>query len=59
MRSESLIIFRKARKRCIEEAKNATEAEKDYYRLKMAVDFVCNMTDGYAKKFMIHYSLKI
>ena len=31
------------------EAKNATEAEKDYYRLKMAVDFVCNMTDGYAK----------
>ena len=32
------------------EAKNATEAEKDYYRLKMAVDFVCNMTDGYAKK---------
>lgn len=48
MRSESLIIFRKALYR--REAKNATEAEKDYYRLKMAVDFVCNMTDGYAKK---------
>ncbi|WP_238328662.1 hypothetical protein [Carnobacterium divergens] len=26
------------------------ESIRDYYRLKMAVDFVCNMTDGYAKK---------
>lgn len=26
------------------------ESIREYYRLKMAVDFVCNMTDGYAKK---------
>lgn len=32
------------------ETKACLEKEKDYYRLKMAVDFVCNMTDGYAKK---------
>lgn len=32
------------------ESENCSEADKDYYRLKMAVDFICNMTDGYAKK---------
>lgn len=32
------------------ETNGCPESEKDYYRLKMAVDFVCSMTDGYAKK---------
>ncbi|WP_034682941.1 hypothetical protein [Enterococcus haemoperoxidus] len=32
------------------ETKSSSDIEKDYYRLKMAVDFICNMTDGYAKK---------
>ncbi|MBP2100075.1 dGTP triphosphohydrolase [Enterococcus rivorum] len=32
------------------ETRFCSEDKKDYYRLKMAVDFVCNMTDGYAKK---------
>lgn len=32
------------------ETETSSEVEKDYYRLKMAVDFICNMTDGYAKK---------
>lgn len=32
------------------ETKYCSEGEKYYYRLKMAVDFVCNMTDGYARK---------
>ncbi|WP_348922245.1 deoxyguanosinetriphosphate triphosphohydrolase [Enterococcus rotai] len=32
------------------ETQTSSDIEKDYYRLKMAVDFICNMTDGYAKK---------
>lgn len=32
------------------EVKNVIEVEKDYYCLKMVVDFVCNMMDGYVKK---------
>ncbi len=32
------------------ETEPSSDHEKDYYRLKMAVDFICNMTDGYAKK---------
>jgi dGTPase len=32
------------------ESINCSEVDKEYYRLKMAVDFICNMTDGYAKK---------
>lgn len=32
------------------ETKNATEEEKNYYRLKMAVDYICGMTDNYARK---------
>lgn len=32
------------------ETEGCSESDKEYYRLKMAVDFVCNMTDGYAKK---------
>ncbi|MBO0471061.1 deoxyguanosinetriphosphate triphosphohydrolase [Enterococcus sp. DIV0242_7C1] len=32
------------------ETDGCSEVDKDYYRLKMAVDFICNMTDGYAKK---------
>lgn len=32
------------------EAEDCREDEQNYYRLKMAVDFICNMTDGYAKK---------
>jgi len=32
------------------ETQDSNEVDKDYYRLKLAVDFVCSMTDGYAKK---------
>ncbi|MGY3777091.1 deoxyguanosinetriphosphate triphosphohydrolase [Isobaculum melis] len=32
------------------ETKGCLEPEKNYYRLKIAVDFVCSMTDGYARK---------
>ena len=41
---------RNAEKLYKSETETSSDHEKDYYRLKMAVDFICNMTDGYAKK---------